>query len=116
MSCTMSSHVGYSLDRDSVPLCHGVEGDRLQSCFMKKRKTFIWENRDFVVDSEAVLSYIQSFVMFGHERNRTCDEMEASLDKRFVLYNIWCINPRQSNTHRIQQDSTPSVLHSYHLP
>ena len=62
----MSSHVGYSLDRDSVPLCQGVEGDRLQGCFMKKRKTFIWENRDFVVDSEAVLSYFQSFVMFGH--------------------------------------------------
>lgn len=92
MSMT-SSHLGYSLDRNSVPLCQGVQDEQLQSCFLKQKRMFIWENRDFVVGSEAVLKYIQNFVLFVIESNRTCDEMEASLDKRFVFYNIWCTQP-----------------------
>jgi hypothetical protein len=93
MKYTMSSHLGYSLDRNSVPLCQGVQDEELQSCFMKQRKKFIWENRDFVVDSDAILKYIQKFVIYGLERDRTCDEIEATFDKRFVLYNIWCLQP-----------------------
>ncbi len=116
MICTSSSHIGYSLDRNSVPLCQGVVEEELKSCFMKQKKKFIWENRDFVIDNKTVLKYIQNFVMFGTKRNRTCEEMETSLDKRFVLYNIWCIKSSQSKTNHIHQNSTLSVLHSYHSP
>ena len=115
MIYTPGSHLGYSLDRNSVPLCQGVVEEELQNCFMKQKKKFIWDNRDFVVASESILKYIQNFVMFGTGRNRTCDEMETSLDKRFVMYNIWCIKQSQSKTH-LHQNLTLSVLHIYHSP
>ncbi|KAL7542693.1 hypothetical protein ACHAXR_012002 [Thalassiosira sp. AJA248-18] len=88
------NHLGYSLDRSSVPLCEGVSEEELQSCFMRKRKRFIWENRDFVMESQAILQYIEQFVLFGREKERSCEEMAGQLDKRFVMYNIWCSKPK----------------------
>lgn len=64
------------------------------SCFVNQWKKFIWENRDFIVDSEVILKYITKFVLFGHERNRTCVELEGTLEKRFVMYNIWCVKSK----------------------
>ena len=81
------NHVGYSLDRSSVPLCEGVDEEDLQRCFLKKRKNFIWENRDFTVESDVVLRYIEKFVLFGRDRQKTCEELKDQLDQRFVLYN-----------------------------
>ena len=85
------SHLGYSLDRDSVPLCGGVEEAKLPACFMKSRKKFLWENRDFNVDPRAVLKYIGKFVLRNtKEKAQPCEEMEAGLGDRFVLYNVHC--------------------------
>ncbi|KAL7541964.1 hypothetical protein ACHAXR_011389 [Thalassiosira sp. AJA248-18] len=88
------NHLGYSLDRSSVPLCEGVSEKELQSCFMSKRKQFVWQNRDFVVESQAILQYIEHFVLFGREKERSCEEMAEQLDMRFVMYNIWCSKPK----------------------
>lgn len=88
------NHVGYSLDRSSVPLCDGFADEELQKCFMRHRKKFIWENRDFLVEKEAVLRYIEKFVLFKRDEARACDELKTNLDDRFVLYNIWCLKPK----------------------
>ncbi|KAL3766502.1 LOW QUALITY PROTEIN: hypothetical protein ACHAW5_001171 [Stephanodiscus triporus] len=87
------NHLGYSLDRSSVPLCEGVPKDQEKQCFMSQKKKFIWENRDFTVESSAILRYIDKFVLFVREKDRTCDELKDTLDKKFVMYNIWCVKP-----------------------
>ena len=85
------NHLGYSLDRDSVPLCDGVEEAELHTCFMKSRKKFIWENRDFNVEPRAVLKYVEKFVLRNtQEKTQPCEEMEVGLGDRFVLYNVHC--------------------------
>ncbi|KAL9185607.1 hypothetical protein ACHAXT_003384 [Thalassiosira profunda] len=87
------NHAGYSLDRSSVPLCEGVPEGAEQTCFMRQRKKFIWENRDFTVESAAVMHYIDQFVLFVRDKQRPCDELKHRLDERFVLYNVWCTKP-----------------------
>jgi len=91
------NHLGYSLGRDSVPLCEGEEGENLKKCFLRKGKKgnfkkFLWPRRDFNVNPEPVVKYIEKVVIPSEEsRNMTsCDEMRGRLDKRFVWYNIWC--------------------------
>ena len=82
--------MGYSLDRSSVPLCEGVDESAERTCFMRQRKKFIWENRDFNVPSKAVLDYIRNVVLSGRKKERTCREMQKQLPPKFVLYNVWC--------------------------
>ena len=60
---------------------------------MRNRKRFIWENRDFNVDVDPIIQYIDQFVVFGRDKERTCEEFKDQLDERFVLYNIWCTKP-----------------------
>ena len=92
----LKSHLGYSLDRSSVPLCEGVPEKALQTCFMSQRKKFIWENRDFRVGIEPMMQYIEQFVLFTRKKERTCEELkESSLDPRFVMYNVWCSKPNK---------------------
>ncbi|KAL7532129.1 hypothetical protein ACHAWF_004017 [Thalassiosira exigua] len=89
------NHAGYSLDRSSVPLCEGVGEEALQTCFLKRRKHFIWENRDFNVDPEPMLRYLETFVLPGRRKDKSCEELWDGLDdERFVLYNVWCRKPR----------------------
>lgn len=45
------------------------------------------------MDVEPMLQYIENFVLFGREKERTCDELKDRLDERFVMYNIWCTKP-----------------------
>lgn len=39
------------------------------------------------------MQYIDQFVVFGRDKERTCEEFKDQLDERFVLYNIWCSKP-----------------------
>lgn len=73
-----------------MPQCEGVPTEALQTCFMRNRKRFIWENRDFNVDVDPIMQYIDQFVVFGRDKERTCEEFKGRLDDRFVLYNVWC--------------------------
>ena len=88
-------------------MCEGVPRDEEEGCFLGRRKEFIWDNRDFIVESDIILRYIEKFVLFVRERKeRTCDELKYSLDKRFVLYNTWCVKP--------PENTTLSLWHNYH--
>lgn len=76
-------------------MCQGVPEFRLKQCFLSQRKTFIWENRDFNVEPSAILRYVEDFVLFQRERERTCEELrDNTLDDRFVMYNVMCSKPR----------------------
>ena len=89
-------HLGYSLGRDSVPLCNKFSegGVEEETCFMSNRKRFIWENRDFTVDPNAVVNFVEMFVLHYRSGRRTCDDLAGALDdERFVLYNVRCLVP-----------------------
>lgn len=75
-----------------MPQCEGVPAEALQTCFMRNRKRFVWENRDFNVEVNPIMQYIDQFVVFGRYK-RTCEEFKDQLDDGFVLYNIWCTKP-----------------------
>jgi hypothetical protein len=81
------NHYGYSLNRSSVPLCKDTKPDDEKDCFtsIQNRKIFAWANRDFVVDSNVVIRFVEKFVLHQDDR---CNGMMAVTE--FVLYNIWC--------------------------
>ena len=92
------NHLGYSLGRDSVPLCEeSAEGSaEEQTCLLANKKRFLWENRDFTVDPGAVVNYVERFVMHQRAGRRTCDDLEGAVDEeRFVLYNVHCLRRRR---------------------
>ena len=61
---------------------------------MSNRKRFVWENRDFTVDPNAVVNYVEMFVLHYRSGRRTCDDLAGALDdERFVLYNVRCLVP-----------------------
>mmetsp|Transcript_28723 Transcript_28723/g.69143 ORF Transcript_28723/g.69143 Transcript_28723/m.69143 type:complete len:244 (+) Transcript_28723:233-964(+) len=111
---TNLQHVGYSLNRSSVPMCEGVNEGAEQQCFMKQRKKFIWENRDFVVGAEPILKYIENFVLFGRKKTRTCTELNERLDDRFVMYNVWCAKPRHWYPGKVEGE--PSCTYGTEYP
>ena len=88
-------------------MCQGVSPDEEKTCFLGRRREFIWDNRDFIVESDVILRYIEKFVLLVRERNkRTCDELKDSLDDRFVIYNTWCV--------KTPENATISLWHDYH--
>ena len=115
------NHVGLSLTRESVPLCEGVAKEEEEACFLQDRKKFIWDNRDFTVNADAILLYIEKFVLL-YNNNRetinnslTCDELQYNLDDRFVMYNVWCTRSSSSSSQTGNNNSTVSaVWHNYH--
>jgi hypothetical protein len=106
------NHVGYSLDRTSTDLCVGVGevgSEEEKECFLKRRKVFLWDNRDFNVEPDVVMQYIEKLVLFMRDDDLgiLCKEVKDSLDDRFVLYNIWCKegNSILSVSHYYAEDS-----------
>jgi hypothetical protein len=116
------NHVGLSLNRESVPLCEGVATEEEEACFLQDRKKFSWDNRDFTVNADAILMYIEKFVllyntreMLNNSSSRTCDELRTTLDDRFVMYNVWCTPSSSISTQTGNNNSTVSaVWHNYH--
>ena len=115
------NHVGLSLTRESVPLCEGVAKEEEEACFLRDRKKFIWDNRDFTVNADAILLYIEKFVLlYNYNRETinnslTCDELQYNLDDRFVMYNVWCTRSSSSSSQSGNNNSTVSaVWHNYH--
>lgn len=103
------NHAGFSLDRSSTDLCVGVGevgSEEEKECFLNQRKIFIWDNRDFNVEPEIVVKYVENLVLFMRdtEMGKLCKEVNDRLDERFVLYNIWC---------REEDEATLSVNHYY---
>jgi hypothetical protein len=81
------NHYGYSLNRSSVPLCENAKPDDEKDCFtsIQNRQMFAWANRDFIVDFNVVMQFVEKFVLHQNDR---CTDMMAETE--FVLYNVWC--------------------------
>ncbi|EJK62878.1 hypothetical protein THAOC_16495 [Thalassiosira oceanica] len=113
------NHLGYSLGRDSIPLCEkfGEGSAEEEACFLGNRKRFIWENRDFAVDPGAVVYYVERFVLYHRARRRTCDDLEIAIDGgRFVLYNVHCLRRRRWHTHRDPQTGSAGCTFDARYP
>ena len=92
---TELNHVGYGLDRESVPLCLHVDRkdkELEEQCFMNKTNNMIskfqWATRDFDVPPQVVGDFISIFLLSD---NSLCDDFrERAEEKDFVLYNVLC--------------------------
>jgi len=84
------NHIGYALDRDSVPLCKHVNKTEETECFQAEdwKLAFRWDRRDFEVDSNVVTNLVSSFLL---RNNTNCDSMKTrATENDFVLYNAYC--------------------------
>eukprot|EP00956_Cyclotella_meneghiniana_P031094 scaffold80668_cov79-Cyclotella_meneghiniana.AAC.2 len=110
------NHLGYSLGRDSVPLCEGV-GDigsvEEKECFIGKgnRGKFIWESRDFKVKAEVIMQFIHQFLLTSPA---DCSTMKNALDKGFVQYNVWCLPKKELPDDRISPINAKLRLRHYY--
>jgi hypothetical protein len=109
------NHVGYSLDRDSVPMCK-VSGElgseEEKECFISKanRMKFIWENRDFEVDPTIIMQYIHQRIL---AQDNECSVISNALDAGFVQYNVWCKTEGASDDKKSPIDPTLKLRHYY---
>ena len=88
------NHYGYSLGRESTPLCLHVDvsdenGTRTCLTNSENEQKFNWNVRDFIVPVNAIEDFLSTILQHGD--NATCDEMKVKAKERnFVLYNAFC--------------------------
>lgn len=88
------NHYGYSLGRESTPLCSHVDmldedGTRLCLTNETNEEKFRWDIRDFIVPVQAIESFIA--IILQHGENATCEEMRTgAVEGNLVLYNAFC--------------------------
>jgi hypothetical protein len=100
------NHYGYSLGRESTPLCSHVDTsdeNGTRSCLTnsENEQKFNWDVRDFIVPFNAIEYFLSSIFMQHHGGdNATCDALKtgAEEERNFVLYNAFCRqNANQTN-------------------
>jgi len=118
------NHIGYPLDRWSVPLCEEVSKhprnlsnveEEEKECFMSQENInkFLQLKRDFVIDPKIVIGYLARFVLFWEQDDtRFCDVLKDRLDDDYVLFNIWCSNIAAGGNATIE---ALSAMHYYHV-
>ena len=93
---TNLNHVGYSLDRSSVPLCEHTLNE--EECFTNTTSNgvygttafqFQWDNRNFVVEPDVILHFVTNFVL-PMKNPYPCKKLLENQSDRFTLYNVWC--------------------------
>jgi hypothetical protein len=88
------NHYGYSLGRESTPLCSHVDtsdenGTRLCLTNEENEGKFNWNVRDFIVPVNVVTNFLSIVLQQGE--NATCAEMKSGAERgNFVLYNAFC--------------------------
>lgn len=90
------NHVGYSLGRDSVPLCLEVDPsdeEATKSCLMNETSgvlnSFRWADRDFNVEISVVEDFISTFLL--DENKPICDDMNRRAEEKdLVFFNAFC--------------------------
>jgi hypothetical protein len=97
MISTDLNHVGYGLDRESVPLCLHVNRSAAElerDCFMNETKPaptikkFRWADRDFNVDPSVIGDFVSTFLL---NNNSICEDVrDRAEQKEFVVYNAYC--------------------------
>jgi hypothetical protein len=99
------NHVGYKLDRNSVPLCFNVtesDSEGLRECFMSEGnlRKFQWATRSFNVPPSVVSDFISEFLLHN---NTICKKMEMQAKRNgFVLYNAYCRSDDKSNQFHVK--------------
>jgi hypothetical protein len=94
---TELNHLGYPLDRHSVPLCRHVNKTEERDCFLAQRpkQLFLWDSRNFEVSPDVVARFVSSFLL---QNSTDCDEMERNANvSDFVLYNAYCSHDGNEN-------------------
>lgn len=112
------NHLGYPLNRDSVPLCQNVSNTvmhnfsddssndadyhnevetELEYCFYDRTNEdfFRWDARDFIVEIGMIDKFVNVFLPSNATTDhvQSCDEMrQRGEGNNFVLYNVWCRN------------------------
>jgi len=107
-SKTQLNHVGYPLDRESVPLCQHVDRsdeDAERLCLMNEtsavigekpgglsstRGKFKWADRDFTVFPRIIEDFILSFLLKRNDDHLCNDMQKRANETNFVLYNAYC--------------------------
>jgi hypothetical protein len=88
------NHYGYSLGRESTPLCLHVntsDENGTRSCLTNEEneQKFNWDVRDFIVPVNIIEDFLSTILQHGD--NATCDAMKTRAEERnFVLYNAFC--------------------------
>jgi hypothetical protein len=91
---TDMNHYGYSLGRESTPICLEVDiSDEkgTQACLTNREneQRFAWDTRDFIVSIRVIEDFV--WAVLRHVDNATCDEMSSEAERaNFVLYNAFC--------------------------
>jgi predicted solute-binding protein len=93
------NHLGYVLDRDSVPLCQNVsraDKEQEKNCLIGEGDRFTWTNRDFIVDKTIITQFILMFLL---NNNARCDDMRRrAAENDFVLYNSFFTQGNEFHT------------------
>ncbi|KAL7471786.1 hypothetical protein ACHAXS_012099 [Conticribra weissflogii] len=110
------NHYGYSLDRDSVPLCQHVSEEQEEECFMssENRDKFVWANRNFNVNPDTVEQFILHLLLLGSEKGRKCERLMDGLNDNYVLYNVWCESEEGKGENQVQIGEKILSLHHYY--
>ena len=105
------NHYGYSLNRSSVVLCQNASKEEEKGCFTHKETEwkFAWDNRNFVVDADVVIQFVNKFVLPMRNPCR-CEDLRNARQDGFTLYNIWCVDDVESGTNT---NAKPVVRHYY---
>ncbi|KAL7473968.1 hypothetical protein ACHAXS_014259 [Conticribra weissflogii] len=108
---TELNHIGYGLDRESVPLClHVDRSDKEleQSCLMSKTngtvQKFRWADRDFNVPEKVIDDFISLFLMKDHKHSPCRALHKKASDKGFVLYNIHCKGQKDQDAYHFYHE------------
>jgi len=120
------NHFGYSLDRSSVPLCHNSTREDEKYCFTKEKNgwKFQWDNRNFLVDVDVVIRFVNDYVLPMRKSPCKCKELLERQDERMVMYNVWCEAEIGSNNvgndgasiRATSKNSSLAVRHYYRDP
>lgn len=111
------NHVGYSLGRDSVPMCEDVGelgSEEEKECFISRanKMKFIWENRDFNVNPDMIMHYIDRRILF---QENECSVVRNALEAGFVQYNVWCQTEGASDDKKSTVDPKLKLRHYYDI-
>jgi len=83
------NHIGYPLDRSSLPDCKFVPERALNKCYGKNPR---WDDRDFVASPFIVTEAVRRF--HSNETTTLCQDWQnkSASEYSFVLYNVNCRN------------------------
>jgi len=110
------NHYGYSLDRESVPLCKHVSEEQEEECFMssENKDRFVWANSNFNVSPDTVVQFISHLLLLDNKKDRKCENLMDGLSEKYVLYNVWCESKERKDGNHAHIGNMTLSLHHYY--